>query len=201
MFTVEVTIVTCEHNDCVVELSGRLERLQDFANSIFNRQQSSLTLKNCLVRCNRCCTQGRQVPDLTLQRRFSFRRSTVIWPMWNALADKCSFVTSGRYETFSGSKVDASIVVLSDFRMNCLVSEVNEKRFVVSAFDELHCIAVKNVSGIARTFDLTAIFVNRRIDVGALSLKTHPTIESWPWLLVVSHVPLADESALVTSLV
>src|SRR5678815_430722 len=110
--------------------------------------------------------------------------------MWNTLASICSFVTWGRYETFSGSKIDASIVVLSDFRMNCLVSEVNEKRLVVSAFDELHCIAVKNVGGIARTFHLAAILVNRWIDVGALSLKTYPTIKSWPWLLVVSHVPL-----------
>ena len=70
-----------------------------------------------------------------------------------------------------------------------------------SGKSELHGVSVEHVSGVSRRLDLSPIFVDLRVGVGTLTFETHPTIESRPRLVVVSHVPLTDEGGRITGLV
>ena len=60
--------------------------------------------------------------------------------------------------------------------------------------------AAENISDVAGRLDGLAVFVDVWIEVRALSFETHPAIKTRARRVVVSHVPLADESGFVTRL-
>ena len=109
-------------------------------------------------------------------------------------------MTFGRNETFGMVHVDAAVTMLRDFRVNCFVRKINEKRFVVPAPDEVNGIPVENIGDVAAPIHVPSVFVNRRVDIGTLSLETNPTIETRSRRVVIPHVPLADESRYITRL-
>src|SRR5215813_12250010 len=100
-------------------------------------------------------------------------------------------MTLGWKKSLCVAKIDASIVILSHLRMNCFVRKVDEVRYVMLLTNEFNCITTQDVSCIAGTIDHLSIFVDLRIDVGALPFKTHPTIEAGPRRVVIAHVPLS----------
>src|SRR5262245_10385716 len=105
-----------------------------------------------------------------------------------------------RYEPFSIGEVDAPIIVLHNFRMNSLVREINKIWFIVLPLDELNCISGEKICDVSVRLHLFAIFIDLRIEVRPLSFETHPPIKTRTLGVVVSHVPLADESGCITRL-
>src|SRR5688572_2795939 len=102
------------------------------------------------------------------------------------------------YESFSVVQVDATVPMLHHFRVNCFVSKIDQKRFVMRSPHELNSIFIENIRDVTVRFHILAVFVYLWIDVRPLSLETYPAIKSGSRGIVIPHVPLADESRCVS---
>ena len=66
--------------------------------------------------------------------------------------------------------------------------------------DEVNSVTIEYVGCVSAYFAFLSVFIDVWVDVSPLAFEAHPAIDSWPRLIVVSHVPLADEPSFVTSL-
>src|SRR5688500_14971796 len=105
-----------------------------------------------------------------------------------------------RYELFSVGQVDATVIMLQDFRMNSLMREINQKRFVVPPLYEFNGISGEKIGNVPVRLRIFAIIIDLRIKVRPLSFKTNPPIKTGAPGVVVSHVPLAYEGRCVSRL-
>src|SRR5688500_10201702 len=105
-----------------------------------------------------------------------------------------------RYELFSVGQVDATVIMLQDFRMNSLMRKINQKRFVVPPLYEFNGISSEKIGNVPVGLHIFAIIIDLRIKVRPLSFKTNPPIKTGAPGVVVPHVPLAYESRCVTRL-
>ena len=106
----------------------------------------------------------------------------------------------GRYELFRVGEVDAPVVMLHHFGMNGFVRQVDQIRLVVFPLDEFNGVTGEKIGDATAGFHIFAVFIDLRVDIRSLSLKTHPPIETRTPRIVISHVPLTDERRRITAL-
>ena len=70
----------------------------------------------------------------------------------------------------------------------------------MASLDKLNRVLIQKIGNVSAANSRPAVFVDLRVYVGALSFKAYPPIKTRARRVVVSHVPLADESRGVTCL-
>ena len=110
-------------------------------------------------------------------------------------------VALSRNELAPGWVGHAAVCILNQVGMHGFVREVEEKRFRVLPLQEIQCVLVQNIGEVAAFGFASAVHVELRVDVAALALDAHPMVNAWSWIVVEAHVPFAEKSGLVTSVV
>ena len=200
VFAVEVAVIAGEHDDRIVECSQLRQRLHETTKALIHGQQHFQSAAHIAVFGSGGRTQRRQRVDATLQGRLVGDWREGVRPSWHHRVGISSSVTRCRNKPLGLRRENSprAVVLLQHIWMHGLVRQEQHERLRRIGAHKLVDVVGKHIGDIALHFKPSAVNVELGIDGFALTLHGYPARPAGALTVVVPHVPLAEESGLIS---
>ena len=139
-----------------------LERRDDSREALVDRQQHLEPGADVAVRCRGRRPQRRHALERSQQRGLADRRGSRVGPAWHTRSRIATLVPGSRNKSLAlpGHGARTAIVVLDDVRVQRLMREEDEERFLPGLPDEAIHVPGQQVGDVADFLDARAVPLN-----------------------------------------
>ena len=176
-----------------------LQRREDPPQAVVDAEQHLQATSDLFIGCGGLRAECRKLVDLAKQRGFPERRLERACAPRHVPTDVATAVAIGGNKAtgLPGKRHQTPIVTLNHVGMDGLVSQVHEEWTIRGTVHEAFDIVGEQVGRVTLRVHPFAIDVQRRVDRFPLPWHSNPVVESRTRAVVVSHVPLAEETRAV----